>query len=168
LFDPAAPVPSPAQVAGVLVLAGLLVVVALRRRDPVIGSVGRAPGPWPVLGFSVAAGAVFWLAAIGLDALGAWPVTVVNVVVYAVVCVLMTRWSRRTGWGQAQVFALAAGGVLTYAWHGFPQPPAVPVDAALDLVGNAAFAVAAVALLVAAALRLRPARVVGGPSGGRG
>ncbi|PRX52914.1 hypothetical protein B0I32_12932 [Nonomuraea fuscirosea] len=81
------------------------------------------------------------------------------------------------------MFAPAAGGVLTYAWHGFPQPPAVPVDAALDLAGNTAFAVAAVGLLVVPALRLRPARVVsdpsesrerpvpevvGGPSGGRG
>lgn len=45
------------------------------------------------------------------------------------------------------MFAPAAGGVLTYAWHGFPQPPAVPVDAARDLAGNTAFAVAAVGLL---------------------
>ncbi|MEV0596991.1 hypothetical protein [Nonomuraea cavernae] len=166
LFDPAAYQPSIAQVAGVVVPAGLLVVLALRRRQAVSGAPGRAPGPWPVLGFSLAAGAVFWLAALTLDTLGGWPVVAVNLAVYAGVCVLVTRWSRRPGWGRAQVFALAAGGVLTYAWHGFPQPPAVPVEPVVDLAGNAAFALAAVALLAVAAARLRSPRLAGqGASG---
>ncbi|GAA3160424.1 hypothetical protein [Nonomuraea salmonea] len=45
--------------------------------------------------------------------------------------------------------------MLTYAWHGFLQPPAVPVAPAADLVGNIVFAVAAVALLAVIAARLR-------------
>ncbi|NBE95927.1 hypothetical protein FE391_12265 [Nonomuraea sp. KC401] len=159
MFDPAAHQPSPAHVAGVIVLTGLLVLLGLRRRRPVTGPRGRAPGPWPVLGFSLAAGAVFWLAALALDILGAWPVVAVNITVYAAVCVLVTRWSRRPGWGAAQTFALAAGGVLTYAWHGFPQPPAVPVEPAIDLAGNTVFALAAVALLSVAGARLRSPRL---------
>ncbi|WP_166427038.1 hypothetical protein [Nonomuraea mesophila] len=159
LFDPAAHQPSPAQVAGVIVLAGLLVLLGLRRRRPVTGAGGQAPGPWPTLGFSLAAGAVFWLAALALDMLGAWVVVVVNLTVYAAVCVLVTRWSRRPGWGAGQTFALAAGGVLTYAWHAFPQPPAVPVEPAIDLAGNTVFALAAVALLAVAAARLRQPRL---------
>ncbi|MEO3803041.1 hypothetical protein [Nonomuraea sp. B1E8] len=158
LFDPAYE-PSIAQAAAVVVLAGLLVLLALRRRGRAVGVQGRAPGPWPVLGFSLAAGAVFWLAALALDTLGAWPVVAVNLVVYATVCTLVTRWSRRPGWGPVQTFALAAGGVLTYAWHGFPQPPATPVEPAIDLAGNTAFALAAVVLLAVAAARLRSPRL---------
>ncbi|MEO3789543.1 hypothetical protein ABGB14_04990 [Nonomuraea sp. B10E15] len=162
LFDPAAYEPSIAQAAAVVVLAGLLVLLALRRRGRAVGAQvlaqGRAPGPWPVLGFSLAAGAVFWLAALALDTLGAWPVVAVNLAVYATVCTLVTRWSGRHGWGPVQTFALAAGGVLTYAWHGFPQPPAVPVEPAIDLAGNTVFALAAVALLAVAAARLRAPR----------
>ncbi|TDD11752.1 hypothetical protein E1292_04365 [Nonomuraea deserti] len=159
LFDPAAYQPSIAQAAGVVVLAGLLVLLALRRRGRVSRAPGRAPGPWPVLGFSLAAGAVFWLAAMALDTLGAWPVVAANLTVYAAVCALVTRWSRRPGWGPVQTFALAAGGVLTYAWHGFPQPPAIPVEPAVDLAGNTVFALAAVALLAVAAARLRSPRL---------
>ncbi|MGW0479309.1 hypothetical protein [Nonomuraea sp. NPDC003214] len=155
LFDPAPYQPSVAQLAGVVVLAGLLVVLGLRRRGPAATSPGRAPGPWPVLGFSLVAGAVFWGAAMAAWTVAAWPLVAVNVAVYAVVCAQVARWSRREGWGRAQVFALAAGGVLTYAWHGFPQPPAVPADPAVDLAGNIAFALAALALLAVAAARLR-------------
>ncbi|GAA2822210.1 hypothetical protein HD593_005079 [Nonomuraea rubra] len=170
LFDPAAHQLSVAQLAGVVVPAGLLIAFALRRRRPAdelpdrapaAELPGLAPGPWPVLGFSLVAGAVFWLAAMALDTLGGWPVVAVNLTVYAVVCGLVTRWSRRAGWGRAQVFALAAGGVLTYAWHGFAQPPAVPVEQAIDLAGNAGFALAAVALLAVAAARLRSPRLAG-------
>jgi hypothetical protein len=162
LFDPAAPQLSIAQLAGVIVPAGLLIVLALRRRRPAAGLPGQAPGPWPALGFSLAAGAVFWAAAMALDTLGAWPVVAVNLAVYATVCGLVGRWSRRAGWGRGQVCALAAGGVFTYAWHGFAQPPAVPVEPAIDLAGNAVFALAAVALLAVAAARLRSPGLAGG------
>ncbi|WP_219510623.1 hypothetical protein [Nonomuraea ceibae] len=155
LFDPAPYQPSVARLAGVVALAGLLVVLGLRRRGPAAASPGRAPGPWPVLGFSLVAGAVFWGAAMAAWTVAAWLLVAVNVAVYAVVCAQVARWSRREGWGRAQVFALAAGGVLTYAWHGFPQPPAVPADPAVDLAGNIAFALAALALLAVAAARLR-------------
>ncbi|MEV0620587.1 hypothetical protein AB0I81_45195 [Nonomuraea sp. NPDC050404] len=164
LFDPAAYQPSMTQIAGVIVLAGLLIVLAMRRRRPVAGAAGRVPGPWVVLGFSLVAGAVFWLAAMALDVLGAWLVVAVNITVYATVCTLAIRWSRRPGWGPIQTFALAAGGVLTYAWHGFAQVSAVPVEAAIDLAGNTAFALAAVALLSVAATRLRSPQPRSGPA----
>ncbi|WP_052423101.1 hypothetical protein [Nonomuraea candida] len=120
-------------------------------------SPGRAPGPWVTLGFSLVAAGAFWAATLALDALGAWLVLAIYLAVYAVAAVLVTRWSRRPGWGPGQRFALAAGGVLTYAWHGFPQPPAVPVAPEIDLAGNAAFALAAVTLLCLTATRLRRA-----------
>ncbi|MET8869697.1 hypothetical protein ABZW11_42775 [Nonomuraea sp. NPDC004580] len=153
-FDPGAYVPSAAQVVGVLVAVALLAFVALRRRTAGTDA-GQAPGPWPVLGCSMAAGAVFWLANLASGMLGAWPVVAINLAVYAVVCVLAVRWSRRSGWGLRQTFALGAGSMLTYAWHGFLQPSAVPVAPAADLVGDVVFAVAAVALLAVIAARLR-------------
>ncbi|MFC6679100.1 hypothetical protein ACFQE7_24535 [Nonomuraea ferruginea] len=108
-----------------------------------------------MLAFSLAAGAAFWLPVMNVDALGAWLVTAIHLALYATVCVLVVRWSGQPGWGMWQRFGLAAGGVLTYAWHGFPQPPAVPTDPMADLIGNLVFAVAAVALLVTAATRIR-------------
>ncbi|MFI6706022.1 hypothetical protein ACIBF7_06320 [Nonomuraea sp. NPDC050478] len=146
------------RLAGVALLAGLLVFLALRRRSPATpGTIrsGRGPGGWAVLAFSLAAGAAFWLPVMNVDALGAWLVTAIHLALYATVCLLVVRWSGQPGWGVWQRFGLAAGGVLTYAWHGFPQPPAVPTDPMADLIGNLVFAVAAVALLLTAATRIR-------------
>ena len=172
VFAGEAAMPAPVRLAGLVAVVVVPAVVALRRRTTASDTTGpgttgpgttgpdttgsgtAAPGPWAVLGFSLVAGAVFWLANPASGTLGAWPVTAVNLAVYAAVCVLAARWSRRPGWGVRQVFALGAGYVLTYAWHGFLQPPAMPVPAATDLVGNAVFALAAVALLVFAAVRL--------------
>ena len=43
--------------------------------------------------------------------------------------------------------AAAAAGLLTYAWHAFPETPVVPVAAAVDLIGNAVFALGALLLI---------------------
>ncbi|MEV4102574.1 hypothetical protein AB0J42_20160 [Nonomuraea sp. NPDC049649] len=118
-------------------------------------SAERVPGGWAVLVFSLVAGAVFWLSVMFLDALGGWLVMVMHLALYVTVCVLVVRWAREPGWGLWQRFALAAGGVVTYAWHGFPQPPAIPADPAVDLAGNVVFAVAAIALLALAARKIR-------------
>jgi hypothetical protein len=63
-------------------------------------------------------------------------------------------WSRRRGWGDIHRLALAAGPLLTYAWAAFPQPPVLPASRIADLIGNVLFAVAAIALVAVAALRL--------------
>ncbi|MER7619763.1 hypothetical protein, partial [Nonomuraea wenchangensis] len=57
----------------------------------------------------------------------------------------------------AQRFALGAGWLLTYAWHSFLQPPALPAAPAVDLAGNVVFSVAAVVLLAVAWSRVRAA-----------
>ncbi len=44
-------------------------------------------------------------------------------------------------------FALGAACLVTYAWHGFPQPPSFPTPAHVDLLGNTIFALAALGLL---------------------
>jgi hypothetical protein len=77
------------------------------------------------------------------------------VVVLALVAAFGVRWaSRRRGWGDAHRLALAAGPLLTYAWSAFPQPPVLPASPTADLIGNAVFAIAALALVGVAAIRL--------------
>ena len=61
------------------------------------------------------------------------------------------RWSRRIGWSAEHKFALAAGALLTYAWYGFVQAP----HDALDLIGQAIFALLALGILILAGRRVR-------------
>ncbi|QYC42409.1 hypothetical protein Nocox_24030 [Nonomuraea coxensis DSM 45129] len=161
LTNPDAYRPSAAQLVGAAVVAALLSVLALPRRPPATTPAGgaprRAPGPWTVLGLTLVAGLAFWLAALPLDVLGAWPAVAANLALYGAAYALVARWARRAGWGLAQRLALGAGWLLTYAWHSFPQPPALPATPGVDLAGNVAFAVAAVALLTVAWSRVRAA-----------
>ncbi|MGI5125198.1 hypothetical protein ACQEVB_00145 [Pseudonocardia sp. CA-107938] len=140
-----APVPS---LVVVVVLAALLVVLALRlpRLDRRPGTV---PPAWAVLGAGLVAGAVFML----VQALPGVPATLIVLPVEALLAAAAVTLSLRPGWTPRHTFALAAAALLTYAWHAFPQTPIVPVAPAVDLVGNAVFAAAAVAVLVAAARR---------------
>ncbi|MEU8148788.1 hypothetical protein [Nonomuraea sp. NPDC048901] len=59
--------------------------------------------------------------------------------VFATVGALVARWSHRSGWSDAHRLALAAGAMLTYAWHSFPWEPVTtePVSQAVDLTSNA-------------------------------
>jgi hypothetical protein len=120
--------------------------------------VKRAPGAGAVLGLTLVAGLAFWLAALTIGVLRAWPAVAANLALYGAAYALVARWARRAGWGPAQRFALGAGWMLTYAWHSFPQPPALPATPAVDLAGNVAFAAAAVVLLAVAWSRVRSAR----------
>ncbi|MEU4514900.1 hypothetical protein AB0G05_35830 [Nonomuraea wenchangensis] len=147
------------QLAGAALVAALPAVLALRRPATLQGrAAGRVPGAGAVLGLTLVAGLLFWLAALTIDVLAAWPAVAANVALYAAACALVTRWARRAGWGPRQRFALGAGWLLTYAWHSFPQPPALPATPAVDLAGNVAFAAAVVVLLAVAWSRVRPAR----------
>ncbi|WP_306333162.1 hypothetical protein [Streptomyces sp. KL118A] len=44
--------------------------------------------------------------------------------------VAILRGSRRRGWGQRHVFALAAGALVTYVWASFPVRPPYDLRAA--------------------------------------
>jgi hypothetical protein len=113
----------PAQLGVCAVIVVLLVLVAFRLPKPrpeaaahhTATAPATAPRPWVVLVAALVAGAVVQLA-IGLP-------TVIDVVAtlvaIAVMAVLVARWSRGAGWGTWHRFALAAGALLTYAWHGF-------------------------------------------------
>jgi len=70
---------------------------------------------------------------------------------YGLASFAVWRWSRRVGWSAEHKFALAAGALLTYAWYGFVQAP----HDALDLIGQAIFALLALGILILAGRRVR-------------
>ena len=132
--------------------AGALIAVAFALpRAPRATVPTPAPSPWLVGILSFALASLFMLATMGFDRLGAWLVVGLYVLLDAIAIVFILRWSRQADWGAAHVLALAGGALLTYAWHAFPQTPVLGATSQLDLIGNAMFAIGAVALLAAAA-----------------
>jgi hypothetical protein len=129
------------------VVAGVLAVVAFRLPPSRPGS-GPVPPAWVLGAGALAAGAAFML---GLGEGRAYVAAMI--VLDVVVATALVRWSVRPGWTPLHTVAVAGGALLTYAWHAFPQQPMIPVAPAVDLLGNALFASAAVALLVTAVRR---------------
>jgi hypothetical protein len=52
------------------------------------------------------------------------------------VVVLVSRWSRQTGWDDQHRLALAGGALPTYVWASFPVPPEGGGSATVDLASN--------------------------------
>jgi hypothetical protein len=145
---------APGQLTGsVLVVVGLIVAASRIRGPQPVSDPSPAPSPWLVGAVAFGASSVF-LAAGGLRG---WPLVAGYLVLYAVMIVLVLRWSRRAGWGPAHRLALAGGALLTYAWNAFPQPPVLGATGTADLIGNTVFATGAVALLLVAARTVRRA-----------
>jgi hypothetical protein len=143
-----APVP---QLIGAIAAIIILIIVAfaipVRERAPVARP---APEPWLVGVVSFALSSLFMVATLLWGRITAETVAILYLVLYAVAIWLVTAWSRRAGWGSAQVLALAGGALLTYAWHAFAQEPVLGTTGQIDMIGNAVFAVGAVLLLAAA------------------
>jgi len=123
-----------------VVLAALAAVVGLRipRRAELPGPV---PAPWAIGSIGLVAGVLGELAPLsyaGVAMLAA---------LWVVLAVLAARWSVRAAWTPRHTLTAAAAALVTYAWHAFPETPVVPVPHAVDLVGNAVFALGAVLLI---------------------
>ncbi|GGT12366.1 hypothetical protein ACFFV7_49600 [Nonomuraea spiralis] len=157
---------SAAQVTWTLFAAVALIVAAFLsvrfRRSPLL--LATSAGSWTVFAIAIVAGLAFWLpgllALVGIkleSIVPAWITVGFYLALYATMTLIVLRWSRRVGWGPWHRFALGAAGLVTYAWHGFPQPPSFPAPAHVDLIGNAVFALAAVGLLAFVVVRLRHA-----------
>ncbi len=157
-------VAAPFQLAGTAFLVLLLVAGGLSfgRCAPLApgGEERRAPSPWLVGAASLVGSSIFRLLPLpgwwSRQLLGSWPAwLLVGLVALLTVGMgaAVTAWSRRRGWGEAHRLALAGGALLTYAWAAFPQQPVLPADPAVDLLGNALFALGAVVLLLLTARR---------------
>lgn len=137
----------------VVVLALIAVAFALDRRPrPVTG--GTAPDFWIVGAASLGASSLLLLA---VDAPG-WLGVGLAIALLSGGAVLVLRWSRRGGWGDAHRLALAGGALLTYAWIGFPMVPLDESAGTVDLIGNAVFATGAISLLATAVRKVRKTR----------
>jgi hypothetical protein len=141
----------------VLLIVAALVVVALRlpRADKAAQDPGHdtrpAPSAWIVFALTLAAGAVFML---GSKILPTWPAVAVVGAEYIAVVWAILAWSRRPGWDSRHRLALAAGTLLTYAWHAFTMRPVVGDGPIITPVSHAVFALAALALLAVEVRRL--------------
>jgi hypothetical protein len=140
----------------VLLIVAALVAVALRLPPARAAGAAKpapapAPSPWIVFVLTLAAGAVFML---GSKVLPTWPAVAVVAAEYVAVVWAVLTWSRRTGWDHRHRLALAAGALLTYAWHAFTMRPVVGDGPVITPVSHAVFALAALALLAVEARRL--------------
>ncbi|WP_206061036.1 hypothetical protein [Nonomuraea basaltis] len=150
---------SAAQITWTLITAVALIIAAflsVRFRRPLLPATPASP--WIVFAITIAAGLAFWLPTmVGKlqSIVPAWITVGFYLALYATMTLLILRWSRRMGWGPWHRFALGAASLVTYAWHGFPQPPSFPAPANVDLIGNAVFALAALGLLAFVVVRLR-------------
>jgi hypothetical protein len=141
---------TPAQLVGTAAAIVALVGVAFavgRRTRPQTGR--RAPDPWLVGAAGLLASSLFFARP------ESWLGVAMGVLLVAATAAVVARWSRRPGWGAAHRFALAGGALLTYAWVGFALVPLLGAGGAVDLVGNAVFALGALALLVVGGRTLR-------------
>ncbi|MGJ6964647.1 hypothetical protein ACSDR0_22295 [Streptosporangium sp. G11] len=148
---------SPSQRIGAAAVVALLVVAAFlvgRRPRPVTG--GRSPKPWPVGAAGFVASAAFFVRPEN------WWGTAAGVVLIAVMAVVISRWSRRDGWGAAHRLALAGGALLTYAFGGFLLLLLHGTANTVNLIGQTILVLGVLALFLVAL------RTVRGESGGRG
>ncbi|ATO15351.1 hypothetical protein CO540_17130 [Micromonospora sp. WMMA2032] len=106
-----------------------------------------APHPvWPAL--------VVLVAYVGAGIVPGWPGVGLAAALAAVTAVLLTRWSRRPGWGQRQVLAAGSASVLVVAAFAYEVPTYSPAGPAAALVGDVAISVIVLLLVGGAWWRL--------------
>jgi hypothetical protein len=151
---------SPNQLVTVVVIAAALAAAAFLLPSPFprpTDSATPAPSPWLVLAVTLAGGGLFFAA----TALPVWLGVALLIAVLAAVATAVLLWSRRPGWNGRHRLAVAAGGLLTYAWHSFLSRPLSDGPAVLIPISHAFFAVLAVLLLALETRRVRLATSIG-------
>jgi len=126
----------------IVVIALVVAAFSLPRRD-VAPDTRPAPGPWVVLAAALAAGVLFFLT----NWLPVWLGVTAMVVALAGIAAAIIVWSRRAGWGARHRLAVAAGGLITYAWHSFTMHPLMGGGPVVTPVSHAVLAAAALAML---------------------
>jgi hypothetical protein len=92
-----------------------------------------------------------------------WSGVAFGVVVAVAMAALVARWSRRRGWGAAHRLALAGAALLHQATTGFVLTQLYGRQGPIHVIGNVAFALGAVTLLLVA-VRTARRRAVGAAS----
>jgi hypothetical protein len=143
---------SPAQLIGAtaaaVVLIGLAMLPRWRRQRPPLD----APAPRP-LWTGLLVGAAY--SAPGLTT--HWYAVAVAAVAATVLAVVLSDWSRRSGWGPYHVLAAATTPMVIVAAEAYAVPTYAPSSAVSAVVGDIAISVIVAALVVGAFRRLRRA-----------
>jgi hypothetical protein len=152
-----------------IVIAVAVAVTALRLPRAADRTTGGAPAPSPWLALAVAlvAGGLF----MAIRELPTWPAVAVGLVDLAAIAGTVLLWSRRAGWNERHLLALASAALLTYAGHAFFTTPLEGGGPVITPVSHAVFALAALALIAVAARRLphrQPATAQAGSGKARG
>jgi hypothetical protein len=140
---------SPAQFAGTVAVAALLVVVAFAMRPPA----APATGGWVPRPALVGVAAFVW-SSVYFAVPESWAGVALSLATIAAAAIVVARLARRTGWGDAHRLALAGGPLFTYGWGSFVIAYLKGRTDAVDLAGNAAFVAGAAVLVVLTARRV--------------
>ncbi len=139
----------PSQFAWAGAVCVTLVIVAFRIPRRLSASrPGGVPSAWIAGAFTLAAGSLLLLIHNNRGWLAAAAILTLDLIVGAAVWF----WSRHAAWDQRHVVASASGAALAYAWHAFFQTP-IMANGLVTRIGNAIFALGAVALIWVAAKR---------------
>lgn len=140
-------VPSPAQIAGTVVVLGLLGFIALRSGEGPGTRRGRSLSPPVTFIIAFTAASAFLLLSMATEAIPGWVNTALMAAILLGAAMGVHRLGRSDGFSRHHVAALTAAALLAYAWHIFAQPASAPgVPRRVDLIGDCVFAVLAVAL----------------------
>ena len=135
--------------AGVCFLVLIATAFLLPKPRPSL-SVGTVPSPWLVGAVALIASSVF----MAFPRAWGWWAVAVYLALYATIVVLVTAWSRRSGWQAQHVLALAAGAAMTYAWRSFVFSPVAGSGGLVTRIGNVVFTAAAVAVIAVGTKKL--------------
>jgi hypothetical protein len=141
---------SPAQAAGTVAVALVLIVVAFLLPRRAADRPGPAPSPWRVFATGLVGGVLFM--SVTASWVSTWFGVAAMLVALVGTFVLVGLWSRRTSWGPWHRYAITAAALLTYTWHTFSMHSAPMVT---DLVSHTLYALAALAILWYVARRMR-------------
>jgi hypothetical protein len=145
-----------AVVAVVLIVAGVLLTRVRCPERSGLEASRPAPAAWVVVGAAAVAAS---LVVITPHLPGAVWRTLTILVIELVGLITITLWSRRLGWGDRQILALAAGALFAYAWHAFVSPPAFDsASIVIVRISNVVFAALVVAAVWFAARRIAAAQ----------
>ncbi|MFI2709142.1 hypothetical protein ACH495_03285 [Micromonospora sp. NPDC018662] len=126
----------------------------------------KAPAaPWPVW-----PALVVLVAYLGAGIVPGWPGVGLALALALLTAVLLTRWSRRAGWGQRHVLAAGSASVFAAAAFAYDVPTYSPASPAADLAGDVAISVIVLLLVGGAWWRVsgraaRDRRRAAGPAG---
>ncbi|MFD2466300.1 hypothetical protein [Amycolatopsis silviterrae] len=131
-------------IAGLVVLGFWLGKRSLPHRD------GVAPAPAVVGVAAFGATSLVWCREFLPDGVPQAAVSVAWCLLVAAAVALVIRWCRSAGWGARHRLALAAGALVTYVWVGWQHARDMDIPRMTAVLGNVGFALAVVALLLAA------------------